>query len=46
MLLSAEIENFGLSALDAAANGTPPEVAQGSGVLEMLCDNNSNDTNL
>jgi glycosyltransferase involved in cell wall biosynthesis len=38
MLLHTYVENFGLSPLEAAANGTPSIVAKGSGVLEILGD--------
>jgi glycosyltransferase involved in cell wall biosynthesis len=40
MLLHTAIENFGLSPLEAAGYGTPSAVVRGSGVLEVLEENN------
>ncbi|MCJ7424438.1 glycosyltransferase family 4 protein [Candidatus Bathyarchaeota archaeon] len=39
-LIFPEMENFGLSPLEAAANGCPSVVARGSGVLEILEEGN------
>jgi glycosyltransferase involved in cell wall biosynthesis len=38
LLIHPAIENFGLSPLEAAGQGTPSIVAEGSGVLEILRD--------
>lgn len=39
ILIHPSIENFGLSPLEAAANGCPSIIARGSGIMEILKEN-------